>query len=1042
MPDKYEPLKQEPEILNFWNKNKIYQKAKKANKGKKSFYFLDGPPYTSGKVHIGTAWNKALKDIALRYKRMKGFDVWDRAGYDMHGMPTELAVERNLKLTKDDIPEYGIAKFTKACKNFAIKNLKSMNKDFERIGVWMDFEDPYMTLKNEYIEGEWWLVKKAHENKRLYEGEKTMHWCAHCETALAKHELEYKNVSDDSIFIKFKIKGKNEFLIIWTTTPWTIPYNLGVMVNPKLDYVRAKVENEVWIVAKGLAGGVINTVADKKFKIIEEFKGDKLKGIEYIHPFEDEISDYEKLRKKSDKIHTVVLCEEYVDLSAGTGLVHMAPGCGPEDYEIGFREGIPPYNNLSESGLFPSDMGKFSNLKAKRDDKKFIDELRSNGSLIETTRVDHDYAHCWRCKEPVIYRTTKQWFFKIEDLKEEMRALNKKIYWMPGSAGSKNYDNWIANLRDNGITRQRYWGCPLPVWKCKDCKKYDVIGSIKELKQKAGKIPDDLHKPWIDKVTYKCECGSVKERIPDILDVWIDAGSASWNCLYFPSKKDLFKKLFPADFILEGIDQIRGWFNMLYVASMVSMKLPSFKSVYMHGFINDAKGRKMSKSLGNYILPQEVIEKYGADTLRYYMIGAANPGIDLNYNFDDMKVKHRNLSVLWNIHNYVIDMANSMKLNPVNLKINEKDFSSEEEYIFSKLNSSIKKMTEALNDYKLNEAPWIADELFLELSRNYIQLTREKAAGTDKERKVVLYTVYNVLIELLKIFAPVAPFITEKIYLNLKFSLKEESIHLFKWPDFDSSKINEKLEKQMHSVSVIIQSALSLREKSQLGLRWPVKEIVIATKDKIVINAVETLRDIIKKQVNAKDVTILESLPGVKTKVRFDFQKLAPDFKELTPKIIARLGTDSPEKILAHIEEKGKYTFKVNGTQVNIVKEYLIVEREIPANFLEVSFRHGLVYLNKQRSDSLEAEGFAREIMRRVQSLRKNAGLRKKDKIVLMIKVGEELNEMLSSWESSIKEKTGAKKIRIDVKGPAKKYKNSSKEKVKGKRFELFLDKV
>ena len=583
----------------------------------------------------------------------------------------------------------------------------------------------------------------------------------------------------------------------------------------------------------------------------------------------------------------------------------------------------------------------------------------------------------------------------------------------------------------------------MPIWKCNKCNDFVVIGSLKELKKLTKDIPEDLHKPWIDKVTIKCKCGDTKRRIPDILDVWIDAGSASWNCLYYPGREDYFKKLFPADFITEAHDQIRGWFNLLFVASMIAMKKPSFKAVYMHGHINDALGRKMSKSLGNYILPEEVISKYGADTLRHYMIGGAAPGIDLHYNFDDMKVKYKNLSILWNLHNYVIDLASGLT-NPEKLKITEKELLLEEKYIFSKLNSTIKKITEAFNDYKINEAPLIAEELFLELSRSYIQLTREKSAGNEKERKVLLYTVYNVLVHLLKIFAPVAPFITEKIYLELKnrFNLKEESIHLFDWPEYDEKKIDEKLEKQMHLVNTIIQVALSLREKSKLSLRWPVKEVVIATKDKNTINAVEILRGIIKKQTNAKDITVLENLPGVKTKVRFDFGKLAPDFKELTPKIIAKVATDSPESILAHIEKEGKYSFKINGKQVDIVKEYLIIERDVPKQYEESSFRHGFIYLNKQRTDELEAEGFAREIMRRAQSLRKEAGLKKKDKIMLMVKVDDELKEMLDEWEDAIKEKTGAKKIRINSIKPARKYKHSSKENVKGNVFELFLDRV
>ena len=419
----YEPTKQEPEILQFWKRKDIYAKAKEKNKGKKKFYFLDGPPYTSGKVHLGTAWNKILKDCVLRYKRMKGFDVWDRAGYDMHGMPTEQAVEKALGLKhKDEIPMYGIANFVNECREFAITNMISMNEDFKRIGTWMDFDNAYQSIKNTFMEGEWWLIKKAYENGRLYEGEKTMHWCASCATALAKHELEYESVSDDSIFVKFPLKNKpNEFLIIWTTTPWTIPFNLGVMVNSSLDYAKVKVDNEVWIVAKELASSLISEKVGKQYTILEEFKGDKLLGMEYSQPFENELPQLNEFRKKHPKAHTCVLSEEYVDLSQGTGLVHMAPGCGPEDYEVGHRNGIPPFNTLTESGVFDETSGIFNGLTAKRDDKKITEEIRKKGLLAAESKIQHDYANCWRCKNPVIYRTTTQWFFKIEDLKDRMR---------------------------------------------------------------------------------------------------------------------------------------------------------------------------------------------------------------------------------------------------------------------------------------------------------------------------------------------------------------------------------------------------------------------------------------------------------------------------------------------------------------------------------------------------------------------------------------------------------------------------------------------
>ncbi|MEM4246988.1 MAG: class I tRNA ligase family protein, partial [Candidatus Woesearchaeota archaeon] len=547
----YEPTKIEPAVMTFWEREQVYEKAKKKNAGKKKYYFLDGPPYTSGHVHIGTAWNKALKDMVLRYKRMRGLDVWDRAGYDMHGLPTENQIRKKHKIfLKKDIEAFGLEKYNKECEQFAVEMMHQMNKDFERLGVWMDFDRAYIPISREFIEGEWMLIRKAHEQERLYEGLRTMPWCAHCETNLAKHELEYENVRENSIFVKFRIKDKpNEFLVIWTTTPWTIPFNLAVMVNPDLDYVRVQVKNEVWIIAKALANAIVQGIAGEFPKILEEFKGNRLEGVEYVHPFEDVILEYKRIKSESPRTHTVVLSSEYVDASAGSGLVHCAPGCGPEDYEVGYRNKIPAWNNIDEHGRFPSTMGEFSSLIAKKDDKKFVEALKKRCALIAEAPVEHEYAHCQRCHNPVIYRTTKQWFFKVEDLKPRMIEYHKNSKWVPEAAWNA-FDSWLRNLRDNSITKQNYWGTPVPIWRCASCGDYDVISTVSELEEKSKKKIVELHRPWIDRHEIPCKCGGKKQRIPDILDVWVDAGTVSWNCLDYPHRKDLFEQLFPAEFIL------------------------------------------------------------------------------------------------------------------------------------------------------------------------------------------------------------------------------------------------------------------------------------------------------------------------------------------------------------------------------------------------------------------------------------------------------------------------------------------------------------
>ena len=1041
-------VKIEEEILEFWKSKEIYRKAKAKNKGKEKFYFLDGPPYTSGKVHLGTAWNKVLKDCILRYKRMKGFDVWDRAGYDMHGLPAEQGVEKKLNLKKDDIPKFGIANFVNECREFSLTNLDVMNRDFIRLGVWMDFEHAYQSISPEFIEGVWWLIKKAHEKKRLYKGLRTVHWDFEHQTALAKHELEYKTVKDNSIFVKFKVKNsENEYLVIWTTTPWTIAYNLGVMANPGLDYVKAKVGNEIWIVAKALAGLFIQGVADKKYNIIEEFKGDKLEGLEYEHPFSDILSRYySKLKSSSPKIHTVVMSTEYVHTDSGTGLVHMACGCGPEDYEVGHRNGIPPWNNLTEAGFYPDDMGELSGLHAYNENHKFTEALKKRNVIVGESIVEHEYPHAQRSKKPVIFRATEQWFFKVEDMIERMLRENKEIYWVPEAAFNA-FDSWLKNLRDNSITKQRYWGTPVPIWVCDKTGKYEVIGSIKELREKAGRLPEDLHKPWIDDVTYKSPFHpqGVMRRIPDILDVWVDAGSASWNCLDYPQKKELFDELFPADFILEGKDQIRGWFNLLHVASMIAFGKPSFKACYMHGFINDAQGRKMSKSLGNYILPAEVVMDYGADTLRYYMIGGTSPGIDINYNFEDMKVKHKNLGVLWNLHKYIIGMASNLGIKPDEIKFSKNDFAVEELYIFSRLHSTIKDVTEIYEKYKLNEVPKHIESLFLDLSRIYIQLTREKASrGSDEERKMVFFAVYNVLFEALKMFAAIAPFISEKIYQDMKdaFGFRQESAHMLDWPEFDEGMINLQLEKDMENTSEIVQAGLALREKIQYGVRWPLKEMIIVPKNEQIIGSVDRLREALKLQVNVKEILVKDKMHDVRQKIKADFSKLGPLYGELVPKIIAHLTINNPEAILGSIEKKGKYECKIEGNEVVLSKEHLIVSREIPFPYEEMAFSQGFIYLNKEINEQLEAEGFAREIMRRIQALRKKAGLQKKDNISLFLKVDDELNEMLNDWKLAIKDKVGASAMKISSLEPSREHRWKSKEKVKDKEFEIYFEAV
>jgi len=940
----------EAQVLRFWEDNNIYKKAKEKNNEGKPFYFLQGPPYTSGRIHLGQAWNNAMKDVALRYKRMKGFDVWDRAGYDMHGLPTARKVMALHKIRmKEDIKKFGVDKFVNECIKFASEKAELMSKDLWRLGVWMDYKHAYLPITNEFIEAEWFLVKKAEEQGRLYEGEKTMTWCPNCATAMAKHECEYKEVEDDSIFMKFKVKAKkDEYLIIWTTTPWTIMFNLAIMVNPDIDYVKAEVGKEKWIVAKALAGVFIQGVANKKYKILEEFKGSKLEGVEYEHPWYKRLGFYKELKKKHPKVHTVLLSTEYVDTGSGTGLVHCAPGCGPEDYEVGYRNNIPPFNLLDEHGVLPKEAGKFAGLIARKDDDKFTQELKKDKALIAVTKVKHDYPHCERCHSPVVFRKTKQWFFKVEDLKDEMIKANQSIYWVPGAAQNA-FHSWLDNLRDNSITKQRYWGTPLPIWRCEKCKAYEVFGSAAELEQRIGKgkVPANLHKPWIDKVTFKCKCGGVMRRIPEIMDVWVDAGTTSWSCLYYPQRTDLFEKYFPADFILEGKDQIRGWFNLLMVCSMIAFGKPGFRAVYMHGMITDIEGKKMSKSLGNIISPYELIEKYGADTLRYYMV-ETRPGYDVNFSWEEAKLRFKNLQVFWNIHNYLLDLTRTYKLKP-----GKPDMSTagiEEKYILSRLYSTMRVAEEKHEKYLLNEITPLIGELFLDLSRDYIQFVRDK-----KDKQIVVDTLYECLVNIVKILAPSLPFITEAVYQDLKKEyglLKEESIHLCGWPEYDENLINPGLEEEVRVAEEVITLILGRREEAGLGVRWPLARAEVFVENPNVLKKTEEL---VKKQTNIKKLLI----------------------------------------------KKGKLR----------------------------------VDIDTKLTSSLEQEGFAREIARRIQALRKKAGLKRTNKVKVIVETDFVLDKQ---YFEELKERVGAKEL-VFRKKSEEKSEYESKAEIRKKEFRFMI---
>ncbi len=1012
---KYDPQKHEPAIQKFWDSKNIYKKLKKRLAKATPYFFLDGPPYTTGAIHIGHAWNYSLKDCYRRYLRMRGFNVNDTPGFDTHGLPIEVKVEKKLGIrNKQEIVEkIGMAKFAEECQNFALENMHPMIKDFERLGVWMDWDNPYITFKNYYIEGAWWALKKTHENGFLYEGEKVMTWCPRCGTALAKHELEYKDVADESIFVKFKIaNSENEFLIVWTTTPWTIPFDLAVMVHPEFEYAKVKVGDEIWIIAKDLVEKVTKTAGKQNPETVQIVKGRELEGIKYLHPMAEIIPELKELSKKA-KVHTVILTEKYIDLQTGTGLVHSAPGCGPEDYEVCKSYGIPAYNTIDEFGNFPTSMGPFAGLTARKDDAEFVKHLENNNILIGKTKITHEYAHCWRCYTGIVYKLTSQWFLATEKLRQDMLAENSKTYWTPGWAGSEWFTSWLDNIQDWCISRQRFWGIPLPIWRCKECMFIIVAESAQELKKNSGRPPQNLHRPWIDEVILKCkQCKGPMHRVPDVMDVWLDSGAAPWASLADQKKNPDAV----AEFILEGKDQIRGWFNSLMALSMVARKKTSYKSVFMHGMIADAQGRKMSKSTGNTISPYEVVDNYGADALRYYTIGGTKPGLDLNYNFKDLEAKNSNLNVLWNTHLYLIDLAASEKINPEKLKLDvlAKKLSVEDKYMLSVLNSTIKKVTELFDQHNLNEIPQAIENLYLDLSRWYIKLIRGQASES------VIYVIYKTLLKTIQMLSTITPFMTEQMYQNFgeAFRLKPESVHLTEWPEADDSQINEKLEQEMQTVKAVASNILAAREKIKRNVRWPVKKIFIQSVNaKQISEITSSYSSLLKNLTNVLEIDMQENVPaGVSKKVKANYPQIEKKFGKSSAEVVARIIQLSPESILQKIIKDGAYKFKTAaGDEVELTPADLIVERSLPETVSVFEIGSDAYYIYAHETQEMLASGYTREFIRAVQALRKKASLHKPDKIDLAIFAQGEARGYLEKNLADIKEKVGAKNVRFAI---------------------------
>ncbi|MDI6798937.1 MAG: isoleucine--tRNA ligase [Candidatus Aenigmarchaeota archaeon] len=863
------PKQAEEKVLRFWKKNKIYEKAKKLRKKVKTFYFLDGPPYATGSIHVGTAFNKVLKDCYLRFLRMQNLNVWDQPGYDTHGVPIENKVEQELGFkTKKDIEKYGVEKFVKMCREFATKFIDVMAEQFSNLGVWMDWKNPYLTLTNDYIEGAWFTFKKAFEKGFLYKGNYPVHVCSRCETVVAYNEIEYAKVTESSIYVKFRVKDKpNEFMLIWTTTPWTLPANTGVMAKPDAEYVRVKINDEILILAKQLLGSVLGKVGIKEYKILELLSGRQLDGLRYEHP----LADLFPFQKELKNAHRVVLSDQFVNLEEGTGLVHTAPGHGQEDFKVGLETGLPAISPVRLDGTFDESCGKFANIFVRDADKQIVEELKQRNLLFHEEKITHEYPFCWRCDSPLLLISIPQWFFKVTAIRDKLIEENKKINWIPEWAGQR-FKNWLESLGDWPISRQRYWGIPLPIWVCERCGEVKVIGSRKEL----PKIPKDFHRPYIDEITLKCKCRGKMKRVPDVLDVWFDSGVASWASLGYPKSKKLFEEMWPADFITEGPDQIRGWWNSLMITSMMTFNKAPFKNVLFHGFVLDAHGKQMSKSRGNIVTPEEVIEKYGRDVLRFYYLSSP-PWDDYYFKWQDVEDIAKSLLVIRNTFNFVKTY--------VTKAFKAKNLKQEDRWILSRLNSlieSCKRNYQNLLAYK--SAQEIEDFILNDFSRWYIKIIRDRVwpEYTGKDKQAAFFTLLTATEVLSKLLSPFCPFLAEEVYQEIVKPLKGglESVHMCDWPEVSKKMINKELEEDMETVKKIVEACAAARNLAKLKLRWPVKQVLVVSKDKNVARAVRELEEVLLRMCNTKSIKIVKEEPkGEFSSSDFEFGKIFVDKK-------------------------------------------------------------------------------------------------------------------------------------------------------------------
>ncbi len=984
-------VEREKKTEEFWRENHIFEKSIEQRKQGETYTFYDGPPTANGKPHIGHVLTRVIKDMIPRYRTMKGYMVPRKAGWDTHGLPVELEVEKMLGLDgKEQIEEYGLEPFIKHCKE-SVWKYKGMWEDFSNtVGFWADMDHPYVTYDNNFIESEWWALKQIWEKKLLYKGFKIVPYCPRCGTPLSSHEVAqgYKDVKERSAIVRFKVKGEDAYILAWTTTPWTLPSNVALCVNPEEEYVKVKAaDGYVYYMAKALLDKVLGKLATEDtpaYEILEEYKGTDLEGKEYepLYAFTGEIC--EKQHKKGH----YVTCDTYVTMTDGTGVVHIAPAFGEDDANVGRKYDLPFVQLVDAKGEMTQET-PWAGTFCKKADPMILKDLDEKGLLYDAPKFEHSYPHCWRCDTPLIYYARESWFIRMTAVKDDLIRNNNTINWIPESIGKGRFGDWLENVQDWGISRNRYWGTPLNIWEC-ECGHMHSIGSIAELKEMSDNCPEDieLHRPYIDAVTIKCpHCGKQMHRVPEVIDCWFDSGSMPFAQHHYPfENKDLFEQQFPANFISEAVDQTRGWFySLLAISTLIFNKAP-YKNVIVLGHVQDENGQKMSKSKGNAVDPFDALEQYGADAIRWYFYINSAPWLPNRFHGKAvMEGQRKFMGTLWNTYAFFVLYANIDNFDATKYTLDYDKLAVMDKWILSKLNSVVKAVDNNLENYRIPEAARALQEFVDDLSNWYVRRSRERfwAKGMEQDKINAYMTLYTSLVTIAKAAAPMIPFMTEDIYQNLVRSIDKtapESIHLCDFPVVKEEWINTGLEKDMDEVLEIVVMGRACRNTANIKNRQPIGTMFIKADKELS----DFYKEIIEDELNIKKVVFTQDVRDFTTYTfKPQLKTVGPKYGKLLGGIRQHLAALDGNAAMDELNEKGVLHFEVNGEAVDLTKDDLLIDMAQMEGYVSEGDGDVTVVLDTNLTPELLEEGFVREIISKIQTMRKEAGFEVMDRIAV-----------------------------------------------------------